>query len=54
MLQQVIISNSKYESKEFKEKLARAEAERDRIINEEKEKLKKQAERIREIKKNKV
>lgn len=33
ILQQVIISNNKYESKEYIEKLQKAEAERERIIS---------------------
>ena len=54
ILLQVVISNNRYESKEHQERLAKAEEERQRIIEEEKEKLKKQAERIREIRKNKA
>lgn len=50
VLHQVVIYNSKHEMGVVSEKLEKAEAEKKRIINEEKEKLKKQAERFKKLK----
>lgn len=50
VLHQVVIYNSKHEMGVVLEKLEKAEAEKKRIINEEKEKLKKQAERFKKLK----
>lgn len=54
VLNQVIISNCKHELTQLNQRLDEQEKIKERIMAEEREKLKKQGERIKDIKKNKA